>query len=347
MKVFLLSTYNFFHFRCIDFQGKQNLSSALICNYISKFGHSLEKLNLQECYWLKDGPLSRALQKCRKLTSLNVIGCDVTKKTICSVLKLNSSLRTLEWSISGSDLHLGKFPPAERSREVLVSFCNELANHLSGLDCLAIRLPVSTRMPNWKLIAPTLIIFGMPVICSGLYLKRFTLQWLESSINGIECIEIVLEGSDIHFQKSDFVPGLYGGSKFYEMSLNAVDSVLEDGTLHTFVVPGNEYFLNVCNPPKWDHHLKKLEAKTAVVNMDLGGLVNMDLGGLRLQDSRFLMAILSAQSLRYLNLTGLDIDGCLLQVIATSSPNLEALNLHDCRGCLKPVSTDQASKHYH
>ena len=78
----------------MDFHGKLHLSSALICKYISKYKHSLQKLNLQECYWLKGSALSTALQKCRKLKSLNVLGCSVSKKTLCSVLKLNSNLTT-------------------------------------------------------------------------------------------------------------------------------------------------------------------------------------------------------------------------------------------------------------
>ncbi|KAJ7390315.1 F-box and leucine-rich repeat protein 18 [Desmophyllum pertusum] len=122
--------------RSVDFQRKPHLSSTAICKYINKFKHSLQELNLQECYWIEGRALSSALQKCRTLTSLNVLGCSVTKKNLCSVLKQNGNIRSLAWSIQASDLRLITSPshPTPLFREFLVSFCSELAIVFTGLD---------------------------------------------------------------------------------------------------------------------------------------------------------------------------------------------------------------------
>ena len=130
--------------RCIDFHRKHDLSSLVICSYISKFKHCLEEVNLLECYWLKGALLSNALQKCRKLTSLNVLGCDITKRTICSVLKLNN-LKRLDWSVSCFDLNFNDIVGSNRNdllKKVLTSFCSELSGAFSGLDSLTVRFPL-------------------------------------------------------------------------------------------------------------------------------------------------------------------------------------------------------------
>ena len=296
---------------------------------------------MRECYWLKGGPLSSALQKCRKLIYLNVMGCDVTKKTICSVLKLNSNLRTLEWSINSCDLYL-RAPPVSREdfKELLISFCSGLAEAFSGLECLAIRFPL--LLAQFKIYVPVIINLGVPVICSELCLKKFTLQWLEVAENAFQCVEFVMEGSGFQFQKSDF--SLYLNTReplcslplnnLYQVLLNAVASELDRDTLQTVLLP---YTLFI-QTPEWGNHFKIMEVETSIVNLDLGAL--------SLRDSDCLTAILSLQSLRYLNLSGMNISGHLLQLIATSSPNLEILNLQGCSGCLEPVSISQRGKHY-
>ena len=159
----------------MDFHGKPHLCSATICKYISKYKHSLQELYLQECYWLKSGALSSALQKCRKLTSLNVLGCSVSKKTLCSVLKRNSNLTTLAWSIVASDLYLPPSPiPRELFRDIMLSFCGGLATGFTSLDRLMIRFPLLVE--NLKLFVPFVLNLGMPLICRELSLKRFALQ---------------------------------------------------------------------------------------------------------------------------------------------------------------------------
>ena len=321
----------------MDFRGKLHLSSVTICKYISKYKHSLQELNLQECYWLKAGVLSSALQKCRKLTSLNVLGCSVTKKTLCSVLKLNSNLTTLAWSITAGDLHLPPSPISRESfRDIMVSFCRGLATGFTNLDRLMIRFPV--LVDNLKFFVPFVLNLGMPLICRELCLKRFALQWFDVTDRAIQCVEIVIEGSDLQFQQRK-QPTVSPSNNFPQdsqdhhftrlqaMSLRAAGPELERGTLHTFVLPHFDYFVQSddCN-----EHIKSLATKSSIVNMDLGALGK--------QDPDRLTTILSAQSLKYLNLTGMNIVGHMLQVIATSSPNLEILNLQDCRNCLTPVS---------
>jgi len=260
------------------------------------------------------------------------MGCDVTKKTICSVLKLNSNLRTLEWSINSCDLYL-RAPPVSREdfKELLISFCSGLAEAFSGLECLAIRFPL--LLAQFKIYVPVIINLGVPVICSELCLKKFTLQWLEVAENAFQCVEFVIEGSGFQFQKSDF--SLYLNTReplcslplnnLYQVLLNAVASELVRDTLQTVLLP---YTLFI-QTPEWGNHFKIMEVETSIVSLDLGAL--------SLWDSDCLTAILSLQSLRYLNLSGMNISGHLLQLIATSSPNLEILNLQGCSGCLEPI----------
>ena len=299
-----------------------------ICKYISTFKHSLEELDLRECYWLKGASLSSALQKCRKLKSLNVVGCDVTKKTICSVLKLNEHIKTLEWSITLSDLYstADAVPISLRDdcREFVAHFCRELVDVFAGLDSLTIRFPVHPGHLRSEIPFLVIINFGVPVICSGLHLKKFKLQWFENRRN-FNCVEILIEGGGFQFPKS-CLNGSEPLCSLKTMALGALAYQLEYGMLQTFLLPDNPYI----QAPFWGDGFKKLEHQTSVGNMDLGAL--------HLQDSACLSAILGVQSLRYLNLAGLNINCHLLQVIATTSPNLECLNLQDCVGCLEPVS---------
>ena len=326
------------YFRCLDLKKRKYFPSCMtICKYISTFKHSLEELDLQECYWLKGAPLSCALQKCRKLKSLNVMGCDVTKKTICSVLKLNEHIRTLEWSIKLSDVHCTAVPSSsvEACKEFLTHFCHGLADAFAGLDCLTIRFPVPPVHFGTSVPFTIIINSGVPFICSGLCLKKFQLQWFEFPKNAFHCVEIVIEGSGFQFPKSDVSSWLNGTESICSlkyMTFSALVCQLDCGVLQTFLLPDNLYIRS----PLQGDSFKKLESKTSVVNMDLGAL--------RLQDSACLSAILSVQSLRYLNITGLNVDGHLLQVIATTSPNLEFLNLQDCIACLEPVSISQDVK---
>ena len=319
----------------MDFHDKLHLSSAKICKYISKYKHSLQELNLQECYWLKGGALSSALQKCRKLKSLNVLGCSVSKKSLCSVLKLNSNLTTLAWSITASDLYLPPSPISrETFRDIMASFCRGLATGFAGLDQVMIRFPL--LVDNLKFFVPFLLNLGMPLICHELSLKRFALQWFDVTERAVQCVEIVIEGSGLQFQKGKKLTDSFTNHQhsrdhyltgLQAMSLRAAGRELEHGTLRTFVLPHFDYFVQ---SDDCKEHLERLGAKSSIVNMDLGALGK--------QDPDCLTTILGAQSLRYLNLTGMNIVGHMLQVIATSSPNLKILNLQDCRNCLTPVS---------
>ena len=320
--------------RCIEFHHNHDLSSLVICSYISKFRQSLEEVNLLECYWLKGALLANVLQKCRKLTSLNVLGCNITKKAICSVLKLNN-LKRLEWSVSCYDLNFNDVVGSNRTdllKKVLISFCSELSGALSGLDSLTVRFPLlhGTSKFSFRWI----IKFGVPLICSELGLKKFTLEWVDEVGKFIHFFKISIEGSRFQFQKNDFakisdpsiLDGFNGPPLFdlHEMIWNAIKTLLENEALSTFLLP-------------YDHSdqkytsFERLEAKPCLVNLDVP---------LRFLDAASLKSpAFSEHALRYLNLARIrSIDGHLLQVIASSSPNLEILNLQDCTGCLEPVS---------
>lgn len=291
-------------------------------------------MNLQECYWIEGRALSSALQKCRTLTSLNVLGCSVTKKNLCSVLKQNGNIRSLAWSIQASDLRLITSPshPTPLFREFLVSFCSELAIVFTGLDELTIWFPVHLR----KHILSFLQKAGMPVICSELCLQKFVLRWFDVS-QRMQCFEIVFEGSGCQFPRRELnsFSSTSMGSFFHDVHVSSLQALamqtvgpeLERGALRTFIWPHFTFI----PPAVYSEPIKWLGTKSSVVNLNLGALV--------LRDSDSLMTILSVQSLRYLNLTGsTNVTGHMLQVIATSSPNLECLNLQDCPHCLKPVS---------
>lgn len=328
-----------FLFRSVDFGQKKYLSSSAICQYISKFKHSLQELNLQECYWLKGVDLSSALQKCRKLTSLNALGCNVTKKTLCSVLKQNNNLKTLAWSVSSKDLYSPPHPVStETLRDLLQSFCNGLSTAFQGLDHLTIRFPV--LFGNFKILMPLILNLGMPVICSKLCLKKFALQWLDVTEKVIQCVEIVIEGSGSQFPQKEVSIFFSNDTPICHQLLTslqtrAAGSELERGTLRTFVLPFTVLLLS----DSYHEHIKGLATTSSIVNLDLGVL--------SLEEPDSLMSILSTQqSLRYLNLTGIMINGHVLQVIAASSPNLEFLNLQDCRDCLTPVSLQSTNLLY-
>lgn len=316
--------------RSISFHRKQNISSTVICNYICKFKDTLQELNLQECYWLKGDSLC-ALRKCRKLTSLNVLGCSVTKKTLCSVLKLNVNLKTLAWSINARDLHLPS-PSVTLSREVfaglLVSFLSGLSVAFKGLNQLTIRLPVFTS--KFKDLVQLILKQGIPIICSELHLKTFAVQWFDTSGSSMHCIpEMVIKGSaDFQFGRRELKIGHYSDS-FLAVLMKTIYPELENGSLRTFISPCNMFICSVSDV--CDEHIKSLGSKSSLVNMDLGALA--------LQNLDCLTTILSAQSwaLRYLNLTRMVVTGHMLQVIATSSPNLEFLNLQNCQDCLTPI----------
>ena len=264
------------------------------------------------------------------------MGCDISKKTICSVLKLNSNLKSLEWSVNRCDF---SHPFASREfteeiKKVLFSFCNGLVGALSGLDCLTICFP--PVLPEFRLTADVIKNFGVPYICSELCLKKLSLQWLHVAGKSVCCFEIAIKGSRFQLHKSDFAklnhlnalepPHNLPLTDINGMAVNTMLSAIEhhDGTMHTFLMPHNS-FNEICSS------LEKLKTKTCLVNLDVG-FNFMDIS------ANLTSAALCLHSLRYLNLKGTNINGHLLQVIATSSSNLEILNLQDCSGCLVPVS---------
>ncbi|XP_068685829.1 F-box/LRR-repeat protein 18-like isoform X2 [Montipora foliosa] len=310
--------------RCLHLQHGQRISSLAVCKYISKFKHSLEDLNLQDCYWLKTGPLSSALQTCQKLRSLNVMGCEVSKKTICSVFKNNKNVTTLEWSLNYDDMYTST-TSLSRNQELklLTSFCGELNQAFKGLDRLTIVICLTQK--NAQLINNS----AVPIICRGLCLRKFTLQWTEIRGGPCSCFELAIEGSRSLFENQscsgEHLPerSVVFSSKLKEMFLVALASQRDCGKLHSFLFP---YWATMEPPSLYINHLQILEDVS---------LTNIDLGDLRVCDSTLLSAILSKQTLHYLNLCGLKIDGHLLQVVATSSPNLKVFNLHNCVGCFE------------
>lgn len=318
-----------FVFRCVNFHGKQHLSSGFICNYISKFKHSLQELNLQECYWIKGALLSSTLQKCRKLTSLNLLGCSVTKKTLCSLLKLNANLKTLAWSMNEKDLPIGSHLEGYTLgvfHGLLLSFCSGLSEAFKGLDSLTIRLP--------NIYVTALIVNqGIPIICSELHLKAFTLQWIDvSGSYRSHCPKLSIEGSEIQFCRRETEIDFAGLSVIGE-ARKSINHGLESGTFHTFIVPSSFQFLDR-NRDICEKFMKTVGNRSSIVNLKLGALA------LNEYDVDCLMTVLSMQwqALVYLNLSGFVISGHFLQIIATSSPNLEILNLQNCSDCFTPVS---------
>lgn len=289
----------------------------------------MEELNLQDCYWVKGGPLSIALQRCHKLKSLNVIGCEVSKKAICSILKSNENLKILEWSLNCDDLPTAILSHPRDQRNI-VTFCTDLNQAFKKLECLTITFLkwTSQLFQNTANMMATLINFGMVIICSELCLKKFKLQWVDIKESPCYCFEIAMEGNGVLYQNSDFSLSS-GGSlqyeywpvsfKLKEMLLTALTSQLNCGKVHSFLFP---HWVTRGSVDEYISHAKKMENVTSVTNINLGALHKVG--------SAIVLAILSKQPLRYLNLTGLKFDGHLLQVVATSSPNLEVLNLHNC-----------------
>ncbi|PFX18549.1 F-box/LRR-repeat protein 18-like [Stylophora pistillata] len=311
--------------RSINFHGKQHLSSGIICNYIGKFKHSIQELNLRDCYWIKGAILSRTLQNCRKLTFLNVLGCSVTKKTLCSLLKLNANLKTLAWSMSKRDLPHSDTCTSDRVfKGILLSFCSGLSEAFKGLDSLTIRLPC---------FYDTCFIVdqGIPIICSELHLKSFTLQWIDTSGRlSSSCPKLAIEGSEIQFQRRE--KGIiYDGYSIIGEARESIIHELESGTLRTFIVPTSHPLTNYRNHDICENFVKTVGNRSSIVNLKLGVL--------DLKDVDCLTAILSFQwqTLVYLNLSNLVITGHFLQAIATSSPNLEILNVQNCSGCFTPI----------
>lgn len=242
------------------------------------------------------------------------MGCNVTKKTICSVLKLNESITSLEWSVNSRDLPIPKpCMTREVAWELKLGYCNGLSDAFAGLDCLTICFPMF--LLRFKAFFHFLINVGVPLICSELCLKKLKLQWFDVGENVVHCFEVVIkgsiEGSSFQFKKS-FSPKLNVGEpipihqclKFFEM-LSQPDCV----TLHSSV------FLHPHNPK--------------------GSLVDMD-PGISYNDLTDMPSIIA--SLQYLNFSGRDTNGHVLQLIATLAPHLQFVNLQDCCGCLKPVS---------
>jgi len=310
---------NFFYCRYFHVKHGQFISTTTACSYISKFKDSLEELNLQDCYWVKGGPLSIALQRCHKLKSLNVIGCEVSKKTICSILKLNENLKILEWSFSRNDLQtVASSLPGNQRNELLRTFCSELNQAFKKLECLTITFQTS-RNPYFQnptnSIMVSLINFGILIICSELCLKKFKLQWIEIKESSCCCFEIAVEGNGVLYKKisdNECMPLVY---RLQDMLITALISQLNGGKVHSFIFP-------LWTSGTSLHHFFSVATKMDNVT----SLTNINLGGFGVVGS----AILSKQTLRYLNLAGLKFDGHLLHVVATSSPNLEVLNLHNC-----------------
>ena len=158
----------------------------------------------------------------------------------------------------------------------------------------------------------SLINFGILIICSELCLKKFKLQWIEINESRCCCVEIAVEGNGVLYRKisdNERMPLLY---RLQDMLITALLSQLNCGKVHSFIFPlwtagtSLSHYLSVAT---------KMDNVTSVTNITMGGF-----GGVH-------SAILSKQTLRYLNLAGLKFDGHLLQVVATSSPNLEVLCL--------------------
>ena len=282
----------------------------------------MEELNLQDCYWVKGGPLSIALQRCHKLKSLNVIGCEVSKKTICSILKLNENLKILEWSFSRNDLQtLASSLPGNQRNQLLRTFCSELNQAFKKLECLTITFQ-TWRNPYFQnpnnFIMMSLINFGMIIICSELCLKKLKLQWIEIEQSTCCCVEIAVEGNGVLYKKiSDYecMPPVY---LLQDMLITVLASQLNCGKVHSFIFP---HWIHGASVNHWMSVAPKMGNVTSVTNINFGGF--------GLVGSKVAQAILSRQTLRYLNLGGLLFDGDLLQVVANSSPNLEVLNLHN------------------
>ena len=315
---------NFFCCRYFHVKHGQFISTTTACSYISKFKDSLEELNLQDCYWVKGGPLSIALQRCHKLKSLNVIGCEVSKKTICSILKLNENLKILEWSFGRNDLQTfaSSFPENQKN-QLLRTFCSELNQAFKKLECLTItfqtwRNPYFQDPTNFIMVS-LITSLGMAIICSELCLKKLKLQWTEINQSHCCCVEIAVEGNGVLYNKiSDYehVSPLF---KLQDMLITAFTSELNCGKVHSFIFPlwksgtSLSHYLSVA---------KKMDNVTSVTNINLGGFAIIG--------STIARAIVSKQTLRYLNLAGMMFDGQLLQEVANSSPNLEVLNLQNC-----------------
>ena len=284
---------------------------------------------MQECYWIKATPLAIALQRCTKLKSLNVIGCNVSKKALCSLMQENGSLTMLGCSISPNEFH---WPLQDLTTELfekmLMPFCNNLQQSFSALESLTVRLPaLKTSEGRHDLFARFMLNRGISIICSRSCLKAFCLDWLVASSCGVQCVE-----SGFGCQGFRLAGGT-GNVTFDTKHLNlqnvllkAATQELEHGHLHTLLMPYNPFV----QPAELFTLIERLKVESCVENLDLGVLCFQ-------VKSECLTSILNAHCLKYLNLSGMPIDGHTLQVIATSSPNLQVLNLQDCHGCLSPV----------
>ena len=174
---------------------------------------------------------------------------------------------------------------------------------------------------------------GIPIICSELHLKAFTLQWIDvSGSYRSHCPKLSIEGSEIQFCRRETEIDFAGLSVIGE-ARKSINHGLESGTFHTFIVSSSFQFLDR-NRDICEKFMKTVGNRSSIVNLKLGALA------LNEYDVDCLMTVLSMQwqALVYLNLSGFVISGHFLQVIATSSPNLEILNLQNCSDCFTPVS---------
>ena len=79
--------------RNVSFKHSWCIPSEAICKYISQNSKFILRINLQDCYWLKQSQLMKCLIKCCKLISLDIRGCIISPANVMDLVKTLTKLQ--------------------------------------------------------------------------------------------------------------------------------------------------------------------------------------------------------------------------------------------------------------
>lgn len=164
----------------------------------------IQKLELQDCYWLKQGAqLVTSIKKCTNLVSVDVSGCSVSQKNVIEIMEKCTNLKHFGWTVDKKTYNDFRLPIGDTSGQA-----KQL--NLCFRKLLSIKLVLfdigrgSYEFAEVGLVEQERI---CSILLSNLCLKRLELHVFTKGLNVFHPLHIVMEsnnGIEILKQKDQY-----------------------------------------------------------------------------------------------------------------------------------------------
>ena len=314
-------THFYFLFREIDFDKSLNVSSTLLHRLSCQHHAQLISIKFLDCFWIPSNQMVAALQKCKQLKELIIVGSKISLAGLCKIFSNNKNIKRLGWSIPNTTLST-EFIKKDRYTQLYL----DIQNIFKNLDGIILRFDSLTSFENFLPIFDTY----------DIKVSEFGLEYLsDRSASYFASGNLYKMYIKCHDKFQICLKDAIDANRFLHFNILATDFVIQTVTkaaqrhnIEILLAPGNT------NSLCWKYI-------TSVIDILSYKKIDLTSATLSKEQMTWLSKLTKLTHLNLSNVVAFKTN--LMRVIATNCKNLRCLNLSHSSDWIDKVSVANGS----